>query len=431
MSDLTTAISGPMVQEYKSISSLKVSRVSIQPENKTTLTLSAGNTSDVYFSFPSRPASFLNGKNSYLTFTYKYSGTASAGRTVSIANGTSGNFIKNLETVAGATSLELIQGYDALSSVVDDFQGSARGQTLGNILEDKAAYDKTFEVIKEGVSRSIAANGAGYTESRRVCIPLISLAVGVLQDKCMPMGNDVGLRLRLTFNDPNVALVLSDGDGNPTLGYTLEDITFEAEYLDSDPGTYNAIVEESGGIMKVTGTGISNFQSSLPSASGATSNTILVPARYSSVRNYLTSFRCSQSVTSPTCNSPGARTRANTDSWVFRIHGRNYPNLPVVADSFNSSETMCETLKCFHALHDTQSNVCFNAENWVDNNYNSSDLLVQQKKTSSFLLGVDFEEAQFSASQLSGMDTNSSNTFISTTHSAGYPALSVDTFLFL
>jgi hypothetical protein len=91
---------------------------------------------------------------------------------------------------------------------------------------------------------------------------------------------------------------------------------------------------------------------------------------------------------------------------------------------------MCETLKCFHALHDTQSNVCFNAENWVDNNFNSSDLVVQQKKTSSFLLGVDFEEPQFSASQLSGMDTNSSNTFISTTHSAGYPALSVDTFCF-
>ena len=71
MSELNTSISAPMDSTgYKSISSLEVSRVSIQPENRSSLNLVGSNTSDVYFSIPSRNHAFLNGQNSYLSFTY-------------------------------------------------------------------------------------------------------------------------------------------------------------------------------------------------------------------------------------------------------------------------------------------------------------------------------------------------------------------------
>ena len=123
MAELNTAISPPMdITDYKSISSVKVSRVSVQPENKTELLLSGSNTSDVYFSIPSRPNSFLNGANSYLSFTYTLEGTTpTAGSAIQIANGTGSSFIRSLETIAGATSLELINDYNVLGCLVDDF----------------------------------------------------------------------------------------------------------------------------------------------------------------------------------------------------------------------------------------------------------------------------------------------------------------------
>jgi hypothetical protein len=318
-----------------------------------------------------------------------------------------------------------------LASAVDDFQSGARSITLANILEDSSTTN-----TKSGTARSTAVADAGAFKETRVCIPLMSLALGTLQDKYMPMGTDFGMRLRLTFQDPNIVLRgTKTGTGViPTAKYLLEDITFEAEYLDSDPGTYNAIVNESGGVLKVSGTGISNFQSTLPVTVGATTNTVLIPARFSSVRNYLTMMRPSTSAAGAEYNSAGQRTRANVENWVYRIHGRNYPNLPVVADDVNSSESMCEVLKCFHALHDTQSNCVFNASDYVENGYSagtaSTASVVANAPGGSFLLGTDFEEPMFHASQLSGMDTNSSNTFLELHHTDGYPALALDTFAF-
>ena len=49
MSELVSAISTSMdVSDYKALTNVKVSRVSIQPENKSDITMTAGNTSDLF-----------------------------------------------------------------------------------------------------------------------------------------------------------------------------------------------------------------------------------------------------------------------------------------------------------------------------------------------------------------------------------------------
>lgn len=416
MSDLNSAISTPMdVTDYKSISSVKVSRVSVQPENKTELALTGGNTSDLYFSIPSRPSSFLNGQNSYLTFTYTAQGTThDFAKHVSISNGTGGSFIKTLETIAGSTSLELINNYNVLNCVQDDFMSATRSKTLGSILEDKH-----HQHIKRGEPRDISDEDAdGFFDKRRICIPLMSVAVGTLQDKYFPVDKDVGLRLRLTMEDPNIVFQ-TDGEVVGTSGYKLEDITFELEYLECGPATYQQIVQESGGVMKVSGTGVGNFATSLPA--GSKSNTILIPARFSSVRNYLTCFRSAMSATSRRHNSTGGRTRDYIQNYVYRVHGKNYPNLPVSADEYTSAEVMCEVLKAFHSLHNTISDCVFTKSNFCQ----SSSVT-----EGAFLTGIDFEEPGFSAGQMSGLDTQSANTFLTLEHSRACSALVVDTFAF-
>jgi hypothetical protein len=415
MADINTAISGPMdVTDYKAMSNVVISRVSIQPENKTELSLTSGNTSDLYFSIPAKPNSFLNGANSYMSFTYTCEGTTpTAGAFAQVSNGSAGAFIRTLETIAGSTSLELINSYNVLYALQDDMMSLSRSNTLGSILEDKH-----LTLAKQGHARSVAAGGDGFTQKRRICMPLMSVAVGTLQDKYMPVGKDVGLRLRLTMEDPNVALAVSAPVA--VAGYKLEDITYELEYLTTDSATYNQIVKESGGVMKVSGTGVSNFQTTI--SQGGTNNSVLIPARFSSVKNYITTLRDGSKSTNGGYNSIGDRTRASMVSYVYRVHGQNYPNLPVSVDSYNSSESFVELLKCFHSLHNTTSHCVFNRDDYVTNN--SAD------GRGSYAFGIDFEEAGFSA--MGGLDTQSANTFLTLEHSAPVPSngLICDTFCF-
>jgi hypothetical protein len=270
------------------------------------------------------------------------------------------------------------------------------------------------------------ANNVGFTQKRRITIPLMSLAVGTLQDRYLPMGRDIGLRLRLTFEDPNVAFISSS---DFTVGYEIEDLTYEATYLETDASTYNQIEKESGGIMKISGTGIGNFSSTV--AAGGTTNTVLIPARYSSLRSYITTMRDGTSAISNISNSPGGRTRANLSQYVYRIHGKNYPNLPVSCDEFNSSEAFTEVVKAFHGIHNSTQSCVFGAAGYVFST-GDSGTGVSAPSQGSFLIGLDVEEPGTSSVAMSGIDTQSGNTFLELTHSAPVPStgLVVDTFAF-
>ena len=39
----------------------------------------------------------------------------------------------------------------------------------------------------------------------------------------------------------------------------IGEFTYEAEYLESDDASYNQIVAESGGVLKVSGSGVGNY----------------------------------------------------------------------------------------------------------------------------------------------------------------------------
>ena len=417
--ELNTAISPPMdITSYKSISSVKTSRVSIQPENKTSLSLVGSNTSDLYFSLPGgRPNSFLAGAESFLTFTYTFEGTtATASSSVQICNGSPQSFIRNLETTAGSTSLELINDYNALGCLIDDFQPDSRTKTLGSILEDKST-----SLHKEGINRlTTVAGDTGYTQKRRVCFPLMSMVVGTTGEKYFPCGEDLGLRLRLTFEAPDVALKCTTGAIPTNLGYTIDDITFEATYLETTDSVYRSLKSESGGVWKIPGTAVSSFQTTV--GSGSTANTLLIPARFSSVQNMISICRTNASITSKDANSTGGRNRDNVSSYIYRIGGKNYPNMEVPADAFTSSEVMCELLKCFHSLHNTAQSVGFTASEWVSS--------LETATTGAFALGVSLEEPGFSSAQMSGLDTNGSNTFLEVKYASGSSASTWNTFCF-
>jgi hypothetical protein len=419
--ELQNAISAPMdVSDYKAVSTMRVSRLTVQPENLQSVSLSAGQTNQVHFAIPSQKNSFLNPHNTYLNFTYILTGTQENGKVAAICNGTGSSFIRNLSTQCGSVELENISSYNALACIVDDFQPSSRKTRLGSILEDSAIDTNSVRGTKLGNAISLAV--LPTTEKRRICIPLLSSSIGQLADKYFPVSNDLGTRLRITLEDPMIALY-NNLTTKTDLGYKLENITLELEYLETDPSTYKSLERESNNIMKVHGTGIANYQTTI--SSGSTHNNILIPARFSSLKNYFTMFRLSDDVASSTAggkNSTGCRVRDNVSSYQYKISGKSYPNLKVNVDSFTGAESMMETLKCFHALHNTAQDVVFNRTQYTQNDSTSEE--------GAFVFGIDFEENGMSSQMMSGIDTNGSNSFLSLEHSAACSDLTVDTFAF-
>jgi hypothetical protein len=410
-SELNQAISTPMdVCSFKAMSGVKISRVSIQPENRSEVSVGTGGGGDLYFSFPSRPDSFLNGMNSYLSFTYTFEGTTGAEANTRMwwANGNPASVISVLETTANATQIEMISDYNVLANLVDDFQGRDRTQTLGSILQDKSQT-----VVKEGFRRNPNAGQEGVLIERRVCIPLLSFACSTLADKYIPMGRDIGLRLRLGLADPLLAISAVVADANLagfSPAYRLKDITYEAEYLTVPSNVYQSLLNEADGTFKVSGTGIGSF--SVSGSAGQGQQTLLIPARYSSVRNFFTTNRMGTILTNKRANSVGSRCRDNITSYSYRISGQNYPNLPVSCDAFTSAECLTEVIKCWSGHADLGMNVSFTNTNFVEN-AGTGDI------QGSFVVGLQFEESNFSALQMSGINTTSGSTFLEVGYASG------------
>lgn len=447
-SELNQAISPPMdLTLYKSMAGCKISRCSIQPENRVELGLTSGSTSDLYFAINSRPNSFINGTNSYMSFTYSMNGTAATvGAKVSLANGSPSSLIRTLEILAGSTSLELISSYNVVAAIVEDFAGADRSKTMGTILSDKSATD-----IKTGFARDIGASAAvgttdGFTQDRRVCLSLLSSTIGSLAERYFPVGKDCGLRVRMTMEDPNVCLVATDATPVPpavsaatgVLGYTLKDITLEIEYIEVPPQIYNGIASESGNVFKVCGTGISSYATTI--GAGGAAQSILIPARYSSVRNLFTSVRRQDYTNNKYCNSVGARCRDYISSYVYRVSGVNYPQLPVSVDNFTGAEVFTELSKCWAAHAALDLNVVFNSAQFVDCAPAANQIVAFAARQScqtqgSFLMGITFEEAGFSSSQMSGISTVGGNVFLDVSYAfpagvAACQATIFDTFCF-
>jgi hypothetical protein len=187
--------------------------------------------------------------------------------------------------------------------------------------------------------------------------------------------------------------------------------------MDFDSATMSALVAQGGGMLKQHMTCVNNYQSTLQSS---TSNSILIPARFSSVKGLLVSFRLATNLSSPlTENVPGDRILPQISQYFFQVDGANVPSVPVlVADSATSvyaGEALSEAMKVFGASNSSLFQTVFSEANYED--------LAGTSNTGSFFIGLNFESQDSAGSALiSGRDLNSSNVYLNLTH---YAAASV------
>jgi hypothetical protein len=234
----------------------------------------------------------------------------------------------------------------------------------------------------------------------------------------MPMVD--GIRLKITLASSIAALVDSATGG--TASYKLSNIALQLEVMDFDSATMSALVAQGGGVLKQHGTAINNYQATLQTS---TANSILIPARFSSVKALLCAFRLSANLTSDVANTPGARVLPQIKEYFFQVDGANVPSVPVQVGTANATlfagEALSEVIKVFGASNSVQFTAGFTKVFFQDR--------TGTDQTGSFMLGLNFESQDSAGSALiSGRDLNSSNVYLNLTHYTNSVAAVVDTF---
>ena len=397
--------------EYKGVQPARSRRISVQPDNLSTYT-SSDSTSDIFFSIPASRNSFIQTNATQLVFNVLANATFASGTpSVALCNGSGSSIIQAMEVVIQNQQIENVLQYSTYAAIVEDMQSEQRATGLGNIL---SGHDD--DTIKTGKELRTAATTVDGTPIR--CVqPLYSGCLGMGAEQYMPMVD--GIRVKLTLATSANALVISAN----TAVYKLSNIQLQLEVMDFDSATMSALVAQGGGILKQHMVCVNNYQSTI---AASTANSILIPARFSSVKALLVAFRLQTNLSAPlTENVPGARILPQIASYYFQVDGANVPSVPVlVAESSTkvyAAEALAEVIKVFGATNSAQFQTVFKEAQYED--------LTGTGLDGSFLIGLNFESQDSAGSALiSGRDLNSSNVYLNLTHYAAATASVCDAF---
>lgn len=432
MADVAPAITPMMdLTSYRSMGSARTRRVTVLPENTSSVTGSTS-TSDVQFALPSGRYSMINGQNSYLSFDYAVTGSSTAAGDdllpvpLGPANGSAHSFIRAIETIIQSQSVEYLDQYNVWAGIQQDFQTKNRQRGVGSILEGHW-FDGNADALVENVDaggayvqatvnaelgrvvNNLRATKVPFPHSTgvvyRATLPLYSSVLGVLSQQYVPAMD--GIRLRLVFDTIARAVF-----GTTGTAYSITNIRLQMDYIDVEPAVHDQLVREAGGVLKTHAIGCSNYQSTQTKTSLVTS--ILIPARFSAVKSILMCWRFATNVASSTStiNKIGSRFFPNLDYFSWNVGGRQFPPTQIQcgisgASNYTGAEAFMEVAKVFGELHTPHFEINFTRGQYLS----KSDVV-----TNAFIAGIDFEEYTGGDKVVSGLDTNSSNIYFQGVH---------------
>jgi len=432
MADLAPAILPMMdLTQFRSMGSARTRRVTVLPENTSTVTGSTS-TTDVQFALPSGRYSMINGQNSYLSFDYAITGggTAAGDNLLPVplgpTSGTAHSFIRAVETIIQSQSVEYLDQYNVWAGIQQDFQSRNRNRGIGSILEGHwfdSPSDTLVENVEVGsayvqltanaevgrVINNLKATKVPFAHTNttvyRATLPLYSSVLGVLAQQYVPAMD--GIRLRIVFDTLARSIF-----GTTATAYTLTNIRLQMDYVDVEPAIHDQLVREAGGVLKTHSIGISNYQSTQTKTSLVSS--ILIPARFSAVKSILMCWRfaTNASGSTTTVNKLSSRFFPTLDYFSWNVGGRQFPPTQIQcgisgASNYTGAEAFMEVAKVFGELHSPGFEVNFTRAQYLG----YSDVI-----TNAFIAGIDFEEYTGGDKVVSGLDTNSSNIYFQGVH---------------
>lgn len=403
------------LSQYKSVAGAGRSRrISIQPDNASTYTSSAS-TSDVFFSIPASRNSFIQTNSTSLVFEVLSNLTFTTSTSTSLSNGSGSSIIQAVEVVIQNQQVENLLNYATYAAMIEDCQSLSRATTINTLLTGATSTLKAGQII----SAATTVDGP----SVRCALPLYSGVLGVQSEQFCPMIDGIRVKVTLATTENALTFLNTTAITPAACVYKLANIALQLEVMDFDSATMGALVAQSGGIFKQHMVCCNNYQSVIAASSA---NSILIPARFSSVKALLCSMRLSSNLAAPAIrNVCGDRILPQIASYFFTVDGANMPSVPVrVATSASviyGGEALNEVMKVFGAVNAAAFMAVFAKANYEETGGTSG--------TGAFMLGQNFESMDSAGHALiSGRDLNSSNVYLNLTHYTTAAASVIDTF---
>jgi hypothetical protein len=403
------------LSQYKSVAGAgKSRRISVQPDNASTYT-SSSSTSDIFFSIPASRNSFICTNATSLVFEVLSNLTYATATTTSLSNGSGSSIVQAMEVVIQNQQVENLLNYATYAAMIEDCQSLSRSTTVNTILTGATT------TLKAGATISAATTVDGPPV--RCALPLYSGVLGVQAEQYCPMVDGIRVKITLATSENAMTFANTTSLTASACVYKLSNIALQLEVMDFDSATMSALVAQSGGVFKQHMTCVNNYQSVI---SASSANSILIPARFSSVKALLCAMRVSANLATPaTENACGDRILPQISSYFFTVDGANVPSVPVrVATSASivyGGEALNEVMKVFGATNASAFMTVFAKANYED--------LAGTSGTGAFMIGQNFESQDSAGSALiSGRDLNSSNVYLNLTHYATATASVIDTF---
>ena len=309
-----------------------------------------------------RPNAFIDTDNTYLLFQVKSTGAATPTNDLTI-QGSAYCFFNRLTVLSQGQVLEDIQNYNVLCNALLDVQmGAVDAATTGSVhLGTGTDSAQSQNIVKFG--QSIAANGG----VKEFALPLaLSGVLGSGCSKYLPVQKVNDLRLELVLET-----VINSVVGTSPNWQILQP-QLVLQYVEIEPHMAAELERATGGRYLVSTTSWRNYSSVLSTAS-RTADSILIPARYSSLRTLLSVWRNNTNISDGTKYNQIARvnpfyggTSGLTSSIQWSIGSVLVPQSPL---RFGTAETFLATQQAFHQLSSiTNGTRCYLA-NWNQNAY--------------------------------------------------------------
>ncbi len=286
-----------------------------------------------------RRATFLDCQNTYIRYTVKNNdATAQASFMATDNNGAS--FINRLDIYAGSSQLETVQQYNMIYNHYLDFaytESAKKG--LSTVYGIDTNGGRTGAIVKP--------SGGLLT----MCMPIMSGTIGVGSDKYLPLGmlaSDIRCEFTLEANNTAVtALVLS-------ANWSIISFEVICSIIELSDEGYAQVLSISPPSSPIYLHGISwrNYVANIPAGSSA--NSILIPARFASLKNLFFHFRPSANVTNLLKLSLSARSNPGISAWNLRISGGLLPAKPCILEGPGTTGGFAEGAimiqESFHSL---------------------------------------------------------------------------------
>ena len=348
-------------------------RVQVSPNSGSTA--SPGDT--VRFDIPAGRgrSSFIDPSQTTIQFVIKSTADTTNGITI---DGSFYTFLNRFTLLSSGQVLEDVADYNHAIQTFLDLQVQGADMAGSGSVMIGAASDSDKLVNKLGYGFSSAA--ADYSEA---CLPLhLSGILGTACPKLLPVGMLQDLRAEFV-----IEAALNIGVTVGTQAYSLQSIVMNLFYVDLDPVVADQLYAQNAGTYRISTECWRSYQYTPGSANSADS--VMIPARFSSVKSFFTTWRPSEARAvkdkywiSARMN-PFYSSTAVKGSAQYAVGSLLFPNTPL---TFGIAEMFASMLQSFHSQANANMNSRCNRSNWITNT-NSTDA----QAMGTFALGVNTE----------------------------------------